>query len=167
MTILIRRFIADEWRIYRDVRLRALRDAPDAFGSTYAREAAFDDALWQDRLRTAALAENQLPLIAVQDDVPVGLAWGRQDDDAADVARVYQVWVTPDARGLGVGRQLLQAIIDWARSRGVRRLELGVTPSHPAAVRLYRSAGFVDAGPAEPLRPASSIMSQPMLLRLD
>ena len=46
----VRRFAANEWRVYRALRLHALRDAPDAFGSTLAREEAFPDDEWVQRL---------------------------------------------------------------------------------------------------------------------
>ena len=39
-----------DWETWRDLRLRALRDSPSAFGSTYDREATYDKALWRDRL---------------------------------------------------------------------------------------------------------------------
>jgi len=43
----IREVGADAWQAMRDIRLAALRDAPDAFASTYEREAAFAEADWQ------------------------------------------------------------------------------------------------------------------------
>jgi len=47
------RFAPHEWRIYRDLRLRALADSPDAFGSTFERERDRPDAEWADRLARA------------------------------------------------------------------------------------------------------------------
>ena len=46
----IREVGADGWQAMRDIRLAALRDAPDAFASTYEREAAFAEADWQRRI---------------------------------------------------------------------------------------------------------------------
>lgn len=46
-------------------------------------------------------------------------------------------------RGVGLGRALLTAAVDWARaSPSVRRVELGVLESNPGALALYRSLGF-------------------------
>ena len=167
MTITLRRFEAEEWREYRDLRLRALLDAPDAFGSTYEREAALQDADWEARLAAGVSEARQFPVVALSGETPVGLAWGRADEREPTVAHLYQVWVAPDHRGQGVGRQLTNAVIEWARELGVRALRLGVTPSHAAARRLYRRVGFVDAGELEPLRPGSTVMCRPMELSLD
>ncbi len=54
-------------------------------------------------------------------------------------------------RGVGWGRAMLTAALDWARANassplGVRRVELGVLASNPGAAALYRSVGFVEEG---------------------
>ena len=166
MTIIVRRFMAAEWRMYRDLRLRALRDSPDAFGSTYEREAARPDGDWEDRLVAGVTAVGQLPIVALVAETPVGLAWGRVDERDATVAHLFQVRVSPEHRGRGVGRSITNAVIEWARGLGLLALWLGVTPSDPAALRLYRRAGFVEAGDPRPLRPGSSVSCQPMQLPL-
>src|SRR5688500_386234 len=158
MTITVRRFAPDEWRIYRDLRLAALADSPDAFGSTYARESGRTDADWQQRLTTAAATLTELPLVALVNQTPVGLAWGRRDDLDPSVGHLFQVWVSPEHRGRGIARLLTNAVVAWAQQLGLRTLRLGVTASHPAALRLYRRAGFVDAGTPEPLRPGSAAL---------
>src|SRR5687767_13136762 len=80
MTITVRQFTAAEWRTYRDLRLRALRDDPDAFGSTYEREAARPAEDWKDRLAAGVTDAGQLPIVALVGETPVGLAWGRVDE---------------------------------------------------------------------------------------
>jgi hypothetical protein len=48
-TLLVRRVNHDEWPLLKDVRLRALADSPESFGSSFEREVAFDDAIWMLR----------------------------------------------------------------------------------------------------------------------
>ena len=47
--VLVRATTITDWQALREIRLRALRDAPYAFGSTHAREAAFSDDEWHRR----------------------------------------------------------------------------------------------------------------------
>ena len=59
------------------------------------------------------------------------------------------------ARGRGLGRALLRALMALARDEGMARLSLetGVQPAYAAAVALYRAEGFVDCPPFADYRP--------------
>ncbi|HBS29022.1 MAG TPA: GNAT family N-acetyltransferase [Phycisphaerales bacterium] len=57
------------------------------------------------------------------------------------------IGVHPRAQGVGLGRALMQAGIDWARSTGdIRRLDLAVLETNTRAIALYESLGFVREG---------------------
>jgi ribosomal protein S18 acetylase RimI-like enzyme len=148
------------------LRLRALRDSPDAFGSTFAREADRSDGDWTSRLVLGAASPRDLPLIAEWDREPVGLAWARIDELEPDAAHLYQMWVAPQQRGSGIGTALLAAAIEWARSAHARFVVLGVTCGNTSAVRLYSRAGFAPIGEPQPLRAGSRLLSQSMRLAL-
>lgn len=165
-TPVIARFAPREWRTYRDLRLRALADSPDAFGSTLEAESGRAEADWARRLEEAD-ARADLPLVAHIGGEGVGLAWGRLRDDEPKVAHLYQVWVAPEYRGRGVGQMLLDAAMAWARVSGARTLALDVTCGDSPATRLYVRAGFRPAGDPVPLRAGSSVSVQPMQLALD
>jgi RimJ/RimL family protein N-acetyltransferase len=162
----VRAFASHEWRAYRDLRLRALADSPDAFGSSLAQEEGQPDEHWSARLALGAASGTDLPLVAEVDGDPVGLAWARIDASDRAAASLYQMWVAPDSRGLGAGRMLLDAAIGWARSAGARSLALKVSCGDTPATRLYSRAGFEAVGVPEPLRPGSAILVQPMRLEL-
>ena len=51
--ITVRSITAGDWREYRNIRLRALRDSPDAFGSSYEAEAVRNDDAWKSRIADA------------------------------------------------------------------------------------------------------------------
>jgi ribosomal protein S18 acetylase RimI-like enzyme len=106
----VERLTAQEWRTYRDLRLRALADAPDAFGSTLAAERARPDAEWERQLAAAAPSPTDLPLVARVGPEAVGLAWARIQYAEPEVAHLFQVWVAPEHRGRGIG----QLLLDWA-----------------------------------------------------
>lgn len=162
-----RRLAAPEWQLYRELRLRSLADSPDAFGRTLEEETAFPAAHWETRILRATDSTRDLPLVAERSGEPVGLAWGRIDESAHRAAQLYQMWVAPEARGAGVGRMLLQAVVDWARGSDADTLSLGVTCGDTPATRLYLAAGFEPVGDAEPLRPGSELLAQPMTLWLE
>jgi len=158
----VRVLAAHEWPLYRALRLRALADAPAAFGSTLAEEETRSDTDWAWRLNLGATSGRDLPLVARVASTAAGLAWAKVD--ASDPLRVnlFQVWVAPQARGLGVAGALLDAALAWARGRGARAMQLGVVCGNDAARRLYERAGFYAIGEPEPQRPGSARMEQMM-----
>lgn len=162
----IRRFRTSEWQRYRDARLRALQDSPDAFSTTVDEARRWPENDWEARFRSVRV-DTHLPLCAEVDDVVAGMAWARIDAAAPQTAHVYQMWVEPAHRGRGIGRALLDEAIAWALTRGARRVTLGVTCGNTAASRLYAAAGFVPIGAPEPLRPGSALLVQTMTLTLD
>ena len=162
----IRPFTADEWPAYRAIRLRALADAPDAFGSTLAAEEALTSETWAARLARGTTSGIDRALAAEMNGALVGLAWAKEDGEDSAIVNLFQMWVAPEARGLGVAGALLEEAVRWATERGAHALQLGVTCTNVAAVRLYERAGFVDAGVREPLRPGSELMEQRMRLML-
>jgi putative acetyltransferase len=66
------------------------------------------------------------------------------DEHTCEMKRFY---VSPAARGRGVGRELVQALLSAARSAGYRRMVLDVLPEFEAARRLYAQAGFEPIAP--------------------
>src|ERR1700728_3099925 len=93
--VVVRAVIPDDWETLRDVRLAALREAPSAFGSTYAREAAFTEEPWRGRISDRSVTYfAYLP----ENPEPAGLAGVFVEDDVADVV---SMWVRPAARGRG------------------------------------------------------------------
>ena len=162
----VRSFAPHEWRTYKDLRLRALADSPDAFGSTLAKEQLRSDDEWSGRLASGLGSGWDLPLLAEVDGEPAGLAWGRIDPSQPAAANLYQMWVAPQYRRLGAGQMLLEAVIAWASSKNAVSLDLGVTLRDSPAMRLYTRLGFEPAGPLEPLRPGSPVLEQPMRLDL-
>jgi len=163
----IREFLSNEWQTYREIRLRALADSPDAFGSTLAGEQAHPEAWWVERLASGVTSATDLPLFAEILGQPCGLAWGRIEPDSPGVACLYQVWVAPETRGMGAGRRLLDAVISWAEGLSVGAVELSVTCGDTSARRLYDRAGFVRFGVPEPVRPGVELLEQPMRLELN
>src|SRR3982750_2964616 len=158
----VRPFQSGEWRLYRELRLEALRDSPNAFSSTLAREQAFPDELWIDRFARGATSRFDRPLVAEEAGRALGLAWARIDEDDPRTATLYQLWVHPDARRRGIGQSLLSSALEWAHDVGATRMVLSVSCDAQPAIEFYRRLVFTEDGEPSPLRPGSDILQQPL-----
>ena len=156
-----------DWQAYRSVRLASLQDSPDSFGSTYELERAFSDEKWRSRLSKSSDLSNGAMWAALFDGRFIGLISAVVSREDVDRASVYQMWVSPEYRGEGIGSALIRSVEVWAVELRVKRLELSVTTANTAAVSLYEKMGFVSTGNTEWLRPGSDLLTQPMSLSLD
>ena len=141
----VRQLQAGEWATLRTVRLAALADAPEAFGSTMARELAFGEAEWRDR---AATAPN---FIAWNEDEPVGLVTVicRQNDDGTGSPAEWELvsmWVSPDARGSGAADLLVATVAGVVRAGSGQEVTLWVADGNDRARAFYLRAGFRPTG---------------------
>ena len=82
-------------------------------------------------------------IAADESGAPIGYGGGKVGGDQADV---MTLGVAPQARGRGVGRAILDALLDWARQAGAAEIFLDVRPSNEGAIALYNSRGFVEIG---------------------
>jgi putative acetyltransferase len=86
-------------------------------------------------------------LVAEEDGRVVGrLSVSRDPHPASRHVADLGLMVAADRRRRGVGRLLLEAAVKWARSAGVRKLELHVFPWNEPAIRLYETFGFEREG---------------------
>ncbi len=133
---------ADDWAVWRKLRLDALGEAPDAFSSTLAQWQGEGDteARWRARLSTVALN-----VVADLDGKAAGMVSATVPNQDGTI-ELISMWVAPFARGRGVGDSLIAAVIEWALERMVARISLAVVESNQHAVALYRRHGFTDAG---------------------
>lgn len=128
--------------LYRALRLRALREHPDAFTSSYAGER--DQPLEAAAQRLAAHA-----FIGAYQHAELYGFVGLQRELRAKTrhkATVMGMYVAPEVGGQGVGRTLLDALVRHARANGLESLVLTVTEGNDRARRLYEAAGFRSFG---------------------
>ncbi|MER7440819.1 GNAT family N-acetyltransferase [Micromonospora avicenniae] len=146
----IRLLTPDDWRIWRDVRLAALAEAPYAFGSRLSDWQ--DDGDREERWRSRLEIPGSHNLVAALGGRPVGQASG-VPTATTGVAELISMWVHPQARGHGVADALVDAVARWARQAGADRLRLAVMAGNERAARLYRRHGFVPTGELGDLMP--------------
>ncbi|KAI9811145.1 MAG: hypothetical protein M1827_005596 [Pycnora praestabilis] len=78
------------------------------------------------------------------DGVTVGCVALRSLDTFEACCEVKRLYISPAARGMGLGRMLADALCDVARERGYREIRLDTLPDMRGAIRLYKSMGFVE-----------------------
>jgi ribosomal protein S18 acetylase RimI-like enzyme len=154
----------DEWRELRELRLRALQDAPDVFGATFAEESVDPDEAWQRR----ANRPDGIMVVAVDEAGRfAGMASGGLAPEEMDSAAIYGMWVEPAVRGQRIGEALIGVIASWAQSEGHERIGLGVTIGNDAAAALYERLGFEDTGLRFPLREGTDLTIRILVAHVD
>lgn len=132
---------------YRLIRLEALRLFADNFGSNYAEEKA------KPKLAFEGFIEQQTPgrfiAGAFDNGELIGICGFARDESFKSNHKglVIQMYVRQKYSGRGVGRQLLQTVIQRAFTiPGVEQLILGVITTNTSAIKLYEKVGFTAFG---------------------
>jgi ribosomal protein S18 acetylase RimI-like enzyme len=132
----------DDWPAWRRLRLTALEESPDAFGSRLADWLSAGEERWRDRL-----ASVPFNVMAFDGEDPVGMASGTAV--AGSAVELISMYVRVDLRGAGVADQLVNAVAEWARQQGADAVLLSVRTTNDRARSFYRRLGFVDVGAAD------------------
>ena len=139
--IYIRQLTPGDAALYRSIRLAGLKESPEAFGSTFEAEFTRPLAWFFNRLSSSEVfgAFLDAEILGV-----AGLAV-RQGEKEAHKGLLWGMYVRPRARGTGVARRLVEAVIAHAGPR-VELIQLSVVVGNEPARRLYASLGFVEYG---------------------
>lgn len=122
------------------MRLASAADLPDLLRIDAACFAQpWTEAGWRAELDTA----RQRPLLRLIGEPAVGLVSAPMLGDRCELRRIA---VLAEARGRGLGRDLLTSVLAAARTAGCARVELEVAATNHAALALYRHAGFCEVG---------------------
>jgi len=137
----LRRLGAEDASAYREIRLEALADSPHAFSSTLESEQG------QPLERFAARLADDFVLGAFSGPHLVGVAgfYVQPKPKHRHKGMLWGMYVRPDHRAAGIGRTLVEAIIEHARQH-VELLQLFVIADNLPARRLYANLGFVKYG---------------------
>lgn len=126
---------------YKEKRIEALQNHPEAFSSSVEEELEYSIEVHASRLR----AVNAYTIGAFEEDKLVGVVTlvteiKRKLKHRSDIFALY---VTPQVRRHGVGKQLMNAAIEKAKEiGGVEQVYLTVSSNNIAAKNLYESIGF-------------------------
>ncbi|OBV39869.1 GNAT family N-acetyltransferase [Janthinobacterium psychrotolerans] len=138
----------DDAPAYRALRLAAIAELPAAFCTTHALESSVSMAQMRQRLQPTRF---QIIFGIFDDTQLIAMAGLRRETIAVvhDKASLWGVYVAPQARGHGLGRQLVQAAVEHAGTIAeLATVRLAVAHDNAAALTLYLSCGFVLDGAA-------------------
>lgn len=131
---------------FQALRLRGLKESPEAFASSYEEEVGTPIEEIERRLQTKS---DSVILGAFQGSELCALV-GLQRESMAKLAHKSFIWglyVAPKAQGRGVGAQILNhALFHAAAVLGTRQVNLGVSTKNSSAIALYKKLGFVEYG---------------------
>ncbi|KAH0533452.1 hypothetical protein TsFJ059_002020 [Trichoderma semiorbis] len=138
----IRTLSADDWEVWKAVRLRALANAPDAFGSGFHDWVNAPESRWRSRLSI----RDAIDLVAYKIDEAaseraVGMATGIPTGNGG--AEIISMWVDPSFRGKGLASSLIGKIASWAVQSGFIELRLAVRPDNAIAQSVYQHNSFI------------------------
>jgi ribosomal protein S18 acetylase RimI-like enzyme len=150
---------------YKTVRLRALKDSPTAFGSTYAKESALSDSDWLRRAETWN-GPGGVCYLGMDAGVPCGIIAGHLDKNDPPRAWVASMWVAPTHRRTGLGTLLMDKVKLWAHTLDVAELYLMVTSNNLAAIHFYERCGFTFTGITGPYEHDPALFEHEMVTLL-
>jgi RimJ/RimL family protein N-acetyltransferase len=144
--IYLRQLTPGDAALYRSIRLEGLKQSPEAFGSTFDAEFTKPLAWFFDRL-SSSVVFGAIGDAKILDAKILGVAGFavRNGEKEAHKGLLWGMYVRPDARGAGVARRLVEAVIAYARAR-VELIQLSVVVGNEPARRLYARLGFVEYG---------------------
>jgi ribosomal protein S18 acetylase RimI-like enzyme len=141
--MLLRKLTEEDTEALWNLRLRALRDNPEAFGSTYEETLQRGKESFRQRLRQPH--EQTFFLGAFEEESLVGMVGFYRESGLKGQHKGYiiSMYTAPEQRGKGIGKALVAEAIAQARKiQGLEQLLLAVVTTNDAARRLYRSLGF-------------------------
>ena len=138
--IAIRVLGEEDWRRYRDVRLAALEESPQAFTASYAEESGQDENYWRERMRRS------WRFLAEESGRATGVVSLVRSDDDHGVGEIFGLYVTPEARNTGTSWRLVQAAADRAKEEGFRQVHYWVGTENARAIAFAANFGFRPSG---------------------
>ncbi|EPD49695.1 GNAT family N-acetyltransferase [Paenisporosarcina sp. FSL H8-0542] len=143
----IRKLTGEDAFKYWELRLEALQQDPDAFATTYEDAIARKNPVERVANNLEAVGSSTLGAFIDNELVGVMTVSGEGASKLRHRVNLLAVYVTPRVRGKQIGKVLLEATIDHAKTwQGVEKMNLTVVSSNGAAIRLYEKVGFKTFG---------------------
>ncbi|WP_203908398.1 GNAT family N-acetyltransferase [Rhizocola hellebori] len=110
------------------------------------------------RVREKLADPEALIMVARKENAVVAMALAEPGWEAADLCHLSMLFVDPDRWGTGIGRQLLDAVVEAAALQGRPRVQVWTGSANHRAKNLYLSAGFAPTGEVKRLAEGEEIL---------
>ncbi len=160
----IERIAASQWQLLKELRCRALEDAPYAFSGTLEEAKKRSDEDWAAWAENCSNNPKAITFIACYDDKPCGMMGCRIVGEENEIAELLAVWVAPECRRLKVGQGLLEVTKQWAIESSVQVLHIWVAEQNASAISFYKAAGGQVTGQRQTFK--SDTTQEEILLKL-
>jgi ribosomal protein S18 acetylase RimI-like enzyme len=133
-----------DWKKFKNIRLEALKNESQSFGTTYEEGLKKTVEEWKEPLGKST----SYIFGAEENNELFGLAAAYQENGkkCSHVAYIWGVYVRKSHRRKGIGKKLMVAIIKELKSKKVVKANLNVTIGKISALKLYQSLGFKTVG---------------------
>ena len=145
--IFLRELSAEDAEAFFELRLKGLKEEPDAFTSSYEESLSEEIASVRSKITAGPNsfvvgAFDGTRLIGV-----TGLYRYKESTKVAHKAVLWGVYLLPEYRGKGIAKKVLRTVLEKARTLvGIELVHLGVNPANKPVVKLYESVGFTKWG---------------------
>jgi len=155
-SVRVERMVPADWPMVRAVYLEGIATGNATFETDASSWEAWDGAHSQEPRLVARDATGAILGFAALTPVSGRCIYAGVGD--------LSVYVTAAARGRGVGRALLQALVAESERAGIWTLQAGIFPENTASLALHRSCGFREVGRRERIGKMNGVWRDVMLL---
>lgn len=142
--VIIRPARPEDLHPYRELRLEALREHPEAFSADYETDLSQPEQYWRERFLNSLGDNNGLIVFSTLEDRLVGMTGiviGSSPKTRHE-GLIWGVYVRPELRGFRLAAGMIEQCAAWGRRRGLKQVKLGVATTNGPAIRAYLQAGF-------------------------
>jgi ribosomal protein S18 acetylase RimI-like enzyme len=141
----------ERWEEYKELRLQALSNDPEALAIAKEDEESKPESYWREKLVVAQNKRETLLFFAEQEGKLVGTVGAAREYQDVTYCRhlvsITGMYVAPQIRGQGVGSLLMQTVLSELEKHSTATVAmLWVTATKKAAIALYEKNGFVSCG---------------------
>lgn len=135
-TVNYRKVTPDDWRQFKEIRLKGYQTDPQAFGGAVVKDATGDESFLHERLSR----EDRFFFVAEEDNIFVSIAGAKKVENGD--WHLIAVYTIPEFRGKGISKKVCELVIEEIKLMGIEHMCLEVNIDQKNAVEQYKNMGF-------------------------